>query len=185
MRAKVRPGKVAVGSRNPVKLAAVRNIVARLWPDAQVEAVDVPSGVAAQPRSDEEAIRGARHRAVAALAQTDADLGVGLEGSVVDTPHGMFLEGWAVVRDRAGREGIASGGRILLPERIARAVRVGGEVGPVSDAVTGERNIKQKQGTVGYLTGGLVTRTAAHEKMVAYALAPFLHPELYDDSGSS
>lgn len=174
------PHRAAVGSQNPTKVASVTRVVRRLWPEVEVVAVKVSSGVDIQPTSDEEAIRGARNRAQQALASAGADLGVGLEGSVVDTAHGMFLEGWAVVVDRQGREGIGSGGRILLPRRIAQAVRAGAEVGPVSSRVTGIPRIKERQGTVGYLTNGLVTRVTAQEKTVAYALACFLHPELYE-----
>lgn len=174
------PHKVVVGSGNPVKVTSVANVIRRVWPGAEVTGLEVPSGVRDQPRSDEEAIHGARNRVEAVLASSDADLAVGLEGAVVDTPLGMFLEGWAVVRDRQGREGIGSGGRILLPERIAAAVRAGHELGPVSDGVTGIQDIKRRQGTVGYLTRGLVTRTTAQEKTVAYALARFLRPEMYD-----
>jgi len=172
--------KVIVGSGNPTKVVSVVNVIARVWPGAEVRGLDVPSGVRDQPCSEDEAIRGARNRARGALQHSDADLGVGLEGSIVDTSYGMFLEGWAVIRDRQGREGIASGGRILLPVSIARSVRDGHEVGLVADHVTGVRDIKRRQGTVGYLTDGLVTRTTAQEKTVACALARFLHPELYD-----
>jgi non-canonical (house-cleaning) NTP pyrophosphatase len=69
----------------------------------------------------------------------------------------------------------------LLPRRIADAVRAGAEVGPISSRVTGVPHIKERQGTVGYLTNGLVTRVTAQEKTVAYALARFLHPELYEE----
>ena len=177
----ITPQRVAVGSQNPTKVASVTHVVRRLWPDVEVVAVEVPSGVGVQPASDEEAICGARNRAQQALASAGADLGVGLEGSVIDTAHGMFLEGWTVVVDRQGREGIASGGRILLPRQIAAAVRAGAEVGPVSSCLTGIPRIKERQGTVGYLTNGLVTRVTAQEKTVAYALARFLHPELYEE----
>lgn len=175
------PQRIAVGSQNPTKVASVTHVARRLWPGVEVVSVEVPSGVDVQPTSDEEAVLGARNRAQEALVSAGADLGCGLEGSVVDTAYGMFLEGWAVVIDRQGREGIASGGRILLPRRIADAVRAGAEVGPVSSRVTGIPHIKERQGTVGYLTNGLVTRVTAQEKTVAYALARFLHPELYEE----
>ena len=51
---------VAVGSANPVKLGAVRAVLARLAPDAAVEGVVVPSGVPDQPWGDAETIQGAR-----------------------------------------------------------------------------------------------------------------------------
>ncbi|RMF32784.1 MAG: inosine/xanthosine triphosphatase [Chloroflexi bacterium] len=171
--------RIAVGSTNPVKVAAVTRVVRRLWEEAHVIPLDVPSGVRPQPMSDDEAIAGARNRAWAALRRAQADLGVGLEGSVAESPYGLFLTGWAVVVSREGREGIASGGRLVLPETVARRVRAGEELGPVMDDLVGERNTKQARGAVGILTNGLIVRTAAFEQMVAYALVPFLHPDWY------
>ena len=60
------PLSVAVGSANPVKLAAARAVLAWAAPGATVESVTVPSGVPDQPFGDEETITGARNRARAA-----------------------------------------------------------------------------------------------------------------------
>lgn len=74
--------KVAVGSKNPVKIAAVREAFTKVWPKKHFvfEGVAVSSGVSNQPMSDEESFRGARNRAERAMKQIDADFGVGLEG---------------------------------------------------------------------------------------------------------
>ena len=39
---------IAVGSTNPVKIAAVADVVRRVWPEATVQGVETPSGVSAQ-----------------------------------------------------------------------------------------------------------------------------------------
>ena len=56
-----------VGSTNPVKIAAVRAVVVRVWPSCVVRGVAAESGVPAQPFGDEETQRGARMRAIGAL----------------------------------------------------------------------------------------------------------------------
>ena len=88
--------RIAVGSENPVKAAATR----RALPDAVAEPVAVESGVPEQPRGRDQTITGARNRAEAALAATDAALGVGIEGGVarVDGTDGLFLIMWAAAR---------------------------------------------------------------------------------------
>ncbi|MEO7963075.1 MAG: DUF84 family protein, partial [Gemmatimonadaceae bacterium] len=58
--------------------------VRHLAADALVQHVAVPSGVPDQPWGDDETIRGARNRTVAARVALDADLGVGIEGGVID-----------------------------------------------------------------------------------------------------
>src|SRR3990172_10902579 len=171
--------KIAVGSTNPVKIAAVQNIVKKVWPEATIVSVEVKHGTSIQPKTDEEAIKGATDRAKLSLQQAAADLGFGLEGNTVDTSHGMFLSGWVVIVDKNGNKGIASNGGILLPEKIANEVRKGRELGPVTDEFIGEHNTKQKQGTVGILTNNLLDRTASFERGVICALARFLNPHYY------
>jgi inosine/xanthosine triphosphatase len=171
--------RLLVGSTNPVKVAAVAQVVQRVWPKAEVVGIGVASGVAVQPLSDEEAITGAINRAQQALAGVAGDLGVGLEGNTLETPYGMFTTAWVAVSDRAGTVGLGSSGRLLLPAKVAESIRHGAELGTVMDEVAGERNTKQRQGAVGILTNGLITRQTALETAVVYALARFLQP-LYE-----
>ena len=72
--------KVAVGSTNPVKVAAARSVIERVWPGATIASVVVPSGVRPMPLSDAECIEGAKNRAVAAQQVAMADLGIGIDG---------------------------------------------------------------------------------------------------------
>ena len=171
--------KISIGSKNPVKIKAVENVVKKIWLGAEVVGVEVEHGAGMQPNSDEEAIKGAMNRAQLSLKQTNADYGFGLEGNTLETDHGMMLQGWVVVVDKKGEKGIASCGSLLLPEKIAIEVRKGKELGPVTDVLFGHDNIKQKEGTVGMLTNNMVTRTEAFEKGVIYALARFLNPHYY------
>ncbi len=170
---------VAVGSTNPAKVRAATNVITQVWPTAGIHGVAVESGVSSQPLSDEEAIVGARNRAENARAHLDADLGVGIEGNTADSAHGMFSTAWVAVVNRQGVVGLGAAGRFLLPEWVAAAIRQGAELGPLMDAFVGEENTKQRQGAVGILTGGLLTRSQALETAVALALARFVNPEHY------
>ncbi len=171
--------RVVVGSANPVKLAAVRAVLRSAAPGVVVDALAVPSGVPDQPFGDEETIRGARERARAARVALDADLGVGLEGGVVDSPSGMRTCAWCVVVHRDGREGIGGSLAMPLPNAVATMIRAGVELGHAMDALVAERGTKQGKGAVGILTDGRIDRQAAYEVLVTYALAPFLTPGLY------
>ena len=168
---------VAVGSSNAVKVDAVRAVFARATPDARVTSAPVPSGVADQPFGDEETIRGARARAIAARAAIDADLGVGIEGGVVEHADGLSTCAWAVVVHRDGRSGTGGSLAMPLPPSVAAAVRAGAELGHAIDALTGQRETKRGPGAVGILTAGLIGRQQAYEVLVTYALAPFLSAE--------
>ena len=168
---------VAVGSANPVKLAATRAVLAPLAPLALFESRDVPSGVSDQPFGDEETIQGALARAQGARTALDADLGVGIEGGCVRTPDGMRTCAWAVVVDRAGRRGTGGSLAMPLPIAVAQQVDAGIELGHAMDALVSQRDTKRGAGAVGILTAGLVSRQRAYEMLVTYALAPFLTPE--------
>ncbi|NKQ35124.1 MAG: inosine/xanthosine triphosphatase [Chloroflexi bacterium] len=175
--------KIAVGTLNPVKITAVTSMFQRIWPEAEIIPVAVPSGVSAMPMTDAETIAGACNRAVAARAALNADFGVGLEGGVHPEPFGLALQGWVVVVDGHGREGIGGAARIPLPQHIAQRVLDGEELGHVMDDVLDNHNTKQKGGAVGALTNGLVMRQETFAIAVAYALAPFISPELYGEIG--
>jgi inosine/xanthosine triphosphatase len=170
---------VGVGSKNPVKLAAARAVIGRVASGARVESVSVESTVRDQPFGDEETITGALARARGAREAVGGQLGIGIEGGVVDANGSMRTCAWAAVVDVTGREGVGGSLAMPLPQVVAELVRNGVELGEAMDRLTGERNTKQHQGAVGILTAGLVNRQAAYEVILAYALARFLTPELW------
>lgn len=170
---------VAVGSANPVKLQAVRHSIQRIWPTAEVHGAAVPSGVRAQPLSDDEAIDGAMNRARAARQALDSDLGIGLEGNTHETNHGIFITGWAAAIDRHGQVGIGGSGRFRLPPTLVAPLYAGAELGDLMDAWAGQTNTKHNQGAVGIMTNGLITRTTALETAVIFALTCFLNSDYY------
>jgi inosine/xanthosine triphosphatase len=170
---------VGVGSTNPVKIGAARAVIGRVAPAARVEGRSVSSTVRDQPWGDEETIRGARSRAVAARESLGADLGIGLEGGVVEDEDGLRTCAWAVVVGEGDREGRGGSLAMPLPPVVAELVRGGLELGHAMDRVAGTQNVKQAQGAVGLLTLGLIDRQRAYESLITYALAPFLVPEYW------
>ncbi|HEY6830760.1 MAG TPA: inosine/xanthosine triphosphatase [Gemmatimonadaceae bacterium] len=173
--------RVAVGSTNPVKVAAVREVLAAAGANVEITSISVPSTVRDQPIGDDETIRGAVARAHAARSATGAELGVGIEGGVVELPDGsMRTCAWAAIVDANGVSGIGGSLAMPLPSAVAELVRGGLELGHAMDHYVNERNTKQGKGAVGILTAGLVDRQRAYESLVSYALAPFITPELYE-----
>ncbi len=177
---------IVVGSSNPVKLAAVRAVLVRLaglssGAAYDIQALEVESGVPDQPIGDDETQCGARNRALAALQASDAELAVGLEGGVIVIDGGhMRTCAWAVVVDRAGREGMGGSLSMPLPDAVAARIRAGEELGYAMDAVAQAVGTKHGRGAVGILTAGLNDRQAAYEPMIAYALAPWLAPAFFE-----
>ena len=174
--------RVVVGSTNPVKIAAAQAVIERSGSAARVEGIGVPSGVRDQPEGDDETIRGATQRARAALAASDAELAIGIEGGIVEEYGHMRTCAWAAVVARDGRVGVGGSLAMSLPDRVAALVRAGVELGHAMDRITGGQDTKRGTGAVGILTAGLVDRQRAYEALVTYALAPFLSPSYYDEA---
>jgi inosine/xanthosine triphosphatase len=171
---------IAVGSTNPVKLGAVRAVLGAIATSATIESVAVASTVPDQPFGDEETIRGALARAIAARQALNTELGVGIEGGVVEQADGsMRTCAWAVIVDARGRSGVGGSLVMTLPGEVAAMIRGGTELGEAMDRLVGARGTKHGRGAVGILTAGIVDRQRAYEALVAYALGPFLVPELY------
>ena len=171
--------RAALGSINPAKVAAVQAALARLAPLCAVIPLDVPSGVGHQPFGDAATRAGALERATNALTKCGADIGFGLEGGVELEGERVWLLSWVAAVDPVGREGYASGLRMLLPPSLAAGLRAGAELGTLIDELFAVRDSKTTSGAVGLLTDGAVSRTDAFADLVAMSLAPWIHPDHY------
>ncbi|MBI4163718.1 MAG: inosine/xanthosine triphosphatase [Candidatus Aenigmarchaeota archaeon] len=171
--------KIAIGSKNPVKVAAVTDGLKEAFPKAEFVSVDVKSGVSSQPVGDDETVKGATNRATEALKKIGADLGVGLEGGVEETKHGMMATVWCAIIDVKGNIGLGGGLHIHIPEVVAKKIRNGVELGKAMDELTNRKDTKHQEGALGILTKGLIDRKTGYESLVRLAAAKFLNPDLY------
>lgn len=172
--------KIAVGSTNPTKTRAVETVLRVLYSDIELVALEVPTGIAAQPIGDEETRRGAFNRARTVLELTDAEWGFGLEGGVIQTEFGLMTNAWCVVAARDGRIGVGGSANMLLPASVAqRILQDGRELGDAMDEYANTVDVKRGQGAIGVLTGGLIDRQGAYEYIVKLALARLL----WEDKG--
>lgn len=171
---------VLVGSLNPGKVQPVREVFGTLFPALEVGGAAVPSGVRDQPIGVGETRRGAVNRARRAARLPGATWGVGLEGGVrVERGRGWLFGVVAAARAGDGLLLTARTAELPVPEAALPRVLAGEELGGVMDELLGTHDLKRGAGTVGALTGGLVTRPAVWAQALALALAPALHPGFY------
>lgn len=173
--------KIAVGSTNPVKVKAAEAVFKRVF-DAELEVVSVgvESGVPAQPWGEEETVKGARNRAERALqANEGAEYGVGFEGGVLEIGGIVYECAWAAVERRDGKTCLGGGLYFELPPKMVEGIKSGKELGDVLDEQLGRTNVKQKEGAIGVLTKGYLTRQGAYEQILVQALVKFLHESWY------
>jgi len=175
--------EVIIASQNPVKIEATRVGFEEMFPNEEFsfKGESVPSGVSDQPTTDEDTLVGASNRVKnIALKTPNADYWVGIEGGLHPRgPEEMESFAWIVIRNKDGKVGKSKTGTFFLPNEIIRLVNEGKELGDADDIVFGQTNSKQKNGTVGNLTGNLITRTRYYSQSVILALAPFKNPDLY------
>ena len=77
--------QINVGSKNPVKIKAVRDAFGHYFKDFEVVSVNVDSGVHQQPKSLKDIVDGAKNRAIAAFK--NCDYSVGLEAGIFPFPE--------------------------------------------------------------------------------------------------
>lgn len=177
------PKTILVASQNPVKIAAALEGFQRMCPQEtfHVQGADVPSGVRAQPMSDEETRQGARNRATRAAEEyPQADYWVGIEGGLHPDGETFLALAWVHVRTADGQHGEARSGAFHIPPAVAALVRQGLEMGDADDIVFGQRNSKQKNGAVGLLTDNAVDRARFYQQAVILALIPCKNAALWE-----
>ena len=174
--------KIIIASKNPVKIQAVHDGFAEMFPDwaLETEGVSVPSEVSDQPMGDAETFAGALNRAKnAQKVMPNADFWVGVEGGNIR--HGaneMEVMAWVVVvsKDKIGKARTAG---FFLPQQIVDLINQGYELGHADDIVFKLDNSKEKMGSAGLLTDGVMNRLRFYVPAVILALIPFYKAELF------
>ncbi|MGB9845044.1 inosine/xanthosine triphosphatase [Methanothermobacter tenebrarum] len=172
--------KVKVGSQNPVKIKATKNVLEKIYTKVQVEGVKVDPGVPSQPIGLEQTIKGAINRA--RRAYQDCDLSIGIESGLLEAPYTLTgyidLQWCATYNGKTITLGVSAG--FEYPPKVIKEVLEGGkEVGDIMDKITGIQNLGEKTGAIYHLTKGLLDRTENTEQCILMAMIPRLNPKLY------
>jgi inosine/xanthosine triphosphatase len=173
--------KIAVASKNPVKVNATKEAFTKLFPGEEfvVEGIAVSSGVADQPMTDRETFTGALNRIQNLAALADADYWVALEGGLEEKNGEHEVLAWAVVKSKDGKIGKGRAATFFLPQAVSKLIREGKELAHAADIVFNESQSGQKMGTVGLLTDNIIDRTKYYVDMVVLALIPFKNSQFY------
>ena len=162
---------ISVGSDNPVKVEAVRDVMERIFGEVRISAVKVDSGVSEQPFGDE-TCKGAVNRAKAAIGGND--LSVGIEAGVFEMYDGLYDIQHCAILDRSGKITIGMSSGFRYPDDVSELVRNGMTVGSAMKTMFKDHSGK-KGGAVGILSKGLLKRKELTEQSVTAAMIPRLH----------
>jgi len=147
-----------IGTTNPAKLKAVKEVLINHFPQALITETEVGSGVSDQPFGDDETRLGAINRSLRAAGKKASAIGIGLEGGVKILEGQMYLCNWGALTLPDGTRFTAGGAQIPLPKAIADELMAGKELGPVVDSYFKLSGIRMKEGAIGMLTANAVKR---------------------------
>lgn len=173
--------QVIIASQNPVKIQAVQDGFAKMFPEGifSFQWVGVSSDIGDQPMSEEETLLWATNRAKnAQKVSPDADYRVGIEWGIHMQGSDMLAFAWIVILGKH-KQGKSRSATLVLPQKVAALVQQGMELGHADDVVFWRNNSKQENGGVGLLTGDVITRSAYYIDPMILALIPFKNTELY------
>ena len=171
---------MVVGSKNPVKFNATKNILTKIYKDIELKSLEVDSGVSNQPFGLDETIKGAVNRAKNAYINW-ADMSVGIESGLMETPStltGYIDLQWCAIFD-GQKITIGASSGFEYPPAVIEEVMSGIEVGDVMDRITGVKSLGQKKGAVSYLSRDMLNRTKNTEQCVLTAMIPRMNNEMY------
>lgn len=173
--------KILVGSTNPVKIEATRLAFSPYFSHLEVNGMAVDGGVVAQPIGNDTYV-GAENRAKALFALNESErlmahYFVGIEGGIMRLYEQWFAFGIVCVMNQKGKVGFGSSPHFQLPHPVVADLLTGIELGDVMDQITGEENVKQSYGAIGYFSRGVISRTDLYVQGVTMALVPFLNED--------
>ena len=198
--------KVFVGSLNPVKISAVEEIFLEFFPHTPftLQGISVPSEVPDQPIGLDIVVLGAVNRAKNAKASAPSQSNasshqnqeeiyyVGIEAGFIAVPHSLsgYLDyQFCAILDEEGHLAIGSGSGCEFPPKIIQALTrerdSNIELKTIMAELSGDPAINQKDGAVGYYSGGKITRKQITKEGVRMALLPLLNKQTYFSSNHS
>jgi len=170
--------RYALGTTNQAKREAVI-----LATGQEPLCLAVPSGVSAQPLTEEETIQGAINRARRVLSCfPEADIGLGLEGGL--TFDAQYSGQWYLVSICAAWDGnrlyLGKGLTFPVPRSFGERIQNEGiELSVIIDERSGTVGTNHAGGAYGLLTNQRITRANVFADAVVAALTPF-HSQLYE-----
>lgn len=165
--------KVIVGSGNPVKVQAVREVFSERYPGVVVEGRRVETGVGDQPLSMEETVEGAVNRAKRAFS--DCDYSVGLEDGLFEVPEteSGFLNGCVCAVFDGERVHLGISSLFEFPREVNELIHGKGldaNQAAFESGFSKSKSCGSEEGMIGILSKGTLKRKDYNKQAVFMAL---------------
>ncbi|MBN1502966.1 inosine/xanthosine triphosphatase [Candidatus Woesearchaeota archaeon] len=175
--------KVLVGSKNPVKIQAVREAFSHYFNDVEALGLKVSSNVPDMP-INQDIFLGAENRAKELKKfnkeqNLGADYFVGIEGGLAEYFSKWLCFGTMCIMDKTDKTSYGTSPQFELPGNIRNELLQGVELGKVMDRLTNDQNTKQKAGAIGFFSKNIIDRKSLYVQGLIMALIPFINKELF------
>lgn len=177
--------KVGMGSKNKTKVQALIDVLADypMFAGAEIVGVDAVTDVFGHPKSIEETIEGAIARAK--KAQVGHDYGFGIEGGLMKVPHTktgyMEIGACAIYDGEKVHLGISPA--LEWPREALNGILHQGLDGSQAMKAVGidkgEEKLGEREGFIGIITKGRMTRTDYNKAAIMMALTHLEFPEYF------
>ncbi|MEM3506886.1 MAG: inosine/xanthosine triphosphatase [Candidatus Bathyarchaeia archaeon] len=176
---------IIVGSDNPVKVNAVKNVFKSFFGEKlRVKGVKVELNLPKQPIGLKQTIEGAIKRAKFALDfEKNVDYGIGIEAGLIEVPYtisGYMDQQITAILDKELRLTIGASSMFELPKSIIdEIIKSNNEMEKIIEEFFGIKDIGKKQGAIGYFSYGKINRLKLTEQSVIMALIPRMNKRSY------
>lgn len=177
--------KIIVGSKNPNKVDAVKDVFIERFPDDSIEVIlkDVPSDIPEQPLSLDITITGAINRAKNAF-ENGCDMSIGIEGGLIPVPqsHSGYMQCEACILYDGEHIYLGLSGAFNIPKDIIKSITEEGM--HLSDAFrhhgyTKDDYIGYREGAIGVLSKGMIDRKKFTEHAIQMSLVHYISKEIF------
>ena len=178
--------RIVVGSKNPVKIKAVEEIIQEygFLKGAEVCSRDIESGVSEQPSSLEETISGARFRAEKAFTKEDI-YGFGIESGIMEVPYtktGFMNISACSIYDGKEHSSPGISSAFQMPLKVQSLIEQGMNASEAfkEAGLTKEEYVGYTEGgIIGILTNNRITRVEYAKEAIRMALISLEFLDLY------
>lgn len=158
--------KISLGSKNPSKIQALKNVLKtyEIFQDIEIIGIDVKTGVSEQPMSLEETLRGSKNRAKNAFIKNQTKYSFGIESGFMKIPDSKngYLEFTACTIYDGTKYHIGFSPGFECPNDImTHIINDNLDLVQASNIAkySSDPELGKKQGIVGILTKNKITRT--------------------------
>ncbi|MBU0613933.1 inosine/xanthosine triphosphatase [Patescibacteria group bacterium] len=176
--------KINIGSRNPNKVDAVRDILDDylIFREAEVEGINVETGVRNQPMSLQETVLGATSRAKNAFLE--CDYSIGLESGIIEVPETksgfMNVAVCCIYNGKDVAIGVSS--MFEIPSSAMIYIKNGDELQTAVNKAgfTTDKKIGSNGGIISIFSDGYIHRKDLSAQAVRSAMIHLQHPEIFE-----